>query len=66
MQRGVFGICARVATDQVQLRHRYEEFRVVGVVNPYEFASTLVALNGFQAAVASYAVIQMHHGITGF
>ena len=66
MQRGVFGICARVAADQVQLRHRYEEFRVVGVVNPYEFARTLVALNGFEPAVAPHAVIQMHHGITGF
>ena len=66
VQRRLVGADAGVAADQVQLRHRHVERRLVGVLEVQELGRLLVAaaeVDVDQAEVAADAVVDVHHRV---
>ena len=60
VQRRVLDISARIAADQMQLRHGHIELGLGCVVDAYEFGRAVACLNGFKSLVAPHAVLGMH------
>ena len=63
VQRRLGRIDAGVAADQVQLRHRHVQRGVVGVAQVQELAGAVTEVEVDQSAVASDAVVGMHHRV---
>ena len=62
MQRREFRRSARVAADQMQLRHRHVELVALGVFDGEELGGVAAHVQRFQAAVAAHAMVLVHDG----
>ena len=60
MQGSVFGVRARIARDELQLRHGYKELGVFGVIQTQEFFIARGGLDRFQTRITTDAVRQVH------
>ena len=70
MQRRFIAAHARVAADQLQLRHRHIQRGGLGVFQMQKLLQGRAAVRVFrahihidQAAIAPYAVLAVHHGV---
>ena len=64
MQRRVLGRGARIARNDMQLRHRHVQLGVLGVLQVQEFGFAFAQVHAGQAHVAPDAVIDMDYRVT--
>ena len=65
VQRGIFFRTARIATDQMQGRHRHIEFGVVGVQQHQVFTLDAARFQGSHPRITAYAMLQMDNRLAG-
>ncbi len=63
MQRRIFRRGARIARNDVQLRHRHVQLRILGVFQVQEFGFAIAHVHADQAQIAADAVVDMHHRV---
>ena len=65
VQGGLVGVCAAVATDQMQLRDRNEEAGARGILEVQALCLALAEIKVLKPLVATDAVLEVNNGVAG-